>query len=193
MNHELTTAAAADPVSLSEAKAHLREDAADRDDEITRLVKAATAHLDGYAGVLGRALVTQSWTLTLDSWPLAGIPLPLAPVQSITAIRYRDTNGDTQTVSASDYRLSGSASRPVVHLNSGGSWPTVDKNAEPIEIEYVAGYGAADEVPEPIRHAILLHVGAMYDHEKPFVTGTVVAQLPLAHDALIRPYRRVLS
>ena len=58
-----TVAPVADLVSLAEAKAQCRVDDSDSDVLMTALIKAATDHLDGYSGVLGRALITQTWAV----------------------------------------------------------------------------------------------------------------------------------
>src|SRR5215471_9282727 len=57
------------PISLDQAKAQLRVFSNDQDDLITGYIKAATDFIDGEWGFLGRALVTQSWRVTFDSFP----------------------------------------------------------------------------------------------------------------------------
>jgi uncharacterized phiE125 gp8 family phage protein len=191
MDHQLTTPPAETPITLVEAKAHLNITHDDDDALVSAAVESATGHLDGRTGILGRCLVTQSWTATLDHFGIGCLVLALAPVQSITAIKYRDVDGALQTFAAAAYRLTGSQARPRVVLNSGFSWPATDSDPEPITIEYVAGYGDAADVPDPIKHAIKLHVGTMFEYRETITTGSQIAILPHAHEALISPYRLV--
>ncbi len=74
----LITPPSADPVSLAETKTHLRVAHGEDDAYIGLLISAATQYLDGYDGILRRALVTQTWETDADR-------LPLAPVQSVTS------------------------------------------------------------------------------------------------------------
>jgi uncharacterized phiE125 gp8 family phage protein len=69
----LVTPPVAAPVSLAEAKAHLRVDFDDEDALISGLIDAATQHLDGWSGVLGRALMPQTWEMSLDRFPAGAI------------------------------------------------------------------------------------------------------------------------
>ena len=59
----------AELIPLPEAKAWLRVDGMEEDALIGGLLAAATAHLDGWTGVLGRALGEQVWEISLDAWP----------------------------------------------------------------------------------------------------------------------------
>jgi uncharacterized phiE125 gp8 family phage protein len=63
---KLTTPAAVEPVSLVEAKAHLRVDFSDDDIYILALIKAARGYCEGFSR---RAFFTQSWLLALDHFP----------------------------------------------------------------------------------------------------------------------------
>lgn len=61
-----------------------------------------------------------------------------------------------------------------------------------IEIAFEAGMGdAPGDVPEPIRHAILLLVAHWYEHRDPMEIGTVGAAIPAAVSDLLKPYREV--
>ena len=62
----LITPPAVEPVTLADAKAHLKVDTTDDDALITALITAARARAEWHTG---RALITQSWTLWLDAWP----------------------------------------------------------------------------------------------------------------------------
>ena len=92
----LLSGPAEEPVALAEAKAWLRVDGDDEDGLIATLVTAARVHVES---VTGRALVTQSWRLVLDAWPADRmVRLPVAPLQSLTAIRAFDDLDDEHTV-----------------------------------------------------------------------------------------------
>lgn len=83
MTPTLITAPATAAVSLAEMKAHLRVTGSAEDALITALVSAAIAHLDGWKGVLGRCIMSQTWSVTASD---AGcIVLPMPDVVSATA------------------------------------------------------------------------------------------------------------
>lgn len=178
------------PVSLSEAKAHLRVDFDDDDTLITALVDAATAHVDGWTGILGRALVTQSWRQDYHSFGCR-MRLPLAPPISITSISYYDGDNDQQALSADTYPLATDAVGPFVALQPDQEWPGTYDRKDAVSITYVAGYGDPDAVPASIKAAILLIVGHLYENREAVVVGVNAETLPMAVDALLAPYRRV--
>lgn len=181
-------------VSLDEARRHLVEIPAEDEEYVKALVLAATTWIDGPTGWLGRALGVQ--TLELETTDLycgddSSFPLPFCPVLDVVSIRWRDSSGAMQTIAAEQYEadLCG-----VVSLS--GSWPFFTGQASRLYIRYKVGCGrktdAGDlvtDVPEPIRHAILLLVGHWYRNRETVVIGATVENLPFAVDALLQPYR----
>jgi uncharacterized phiE125 gp8 family phage protein len=162
----LKTAPAEPPVGLDEVKAHLRVDFEDDDDLIEGLIDAATAHLDGFAGILGRAMVTQTWTLGLDATPPAlawsrdwfvfgrgrpnAVRLPLPPLIEVDEFRYTDADGVEQILDPDLYRiLEGPLSQ--IEPAFGLTWPATRLQRRAAEIDFVCGYGAAAAVPRPSR------------------------------------------
>ena len=103
----LVTAPATEPISLDDAKAHLRVDHTSENDLITSLITSFRAMVDGVDGTLNRALITQTWDLLLDAFPCGDeyIEIPLPPLQSIESFTYKDTDGEVQTLTSSDYFL----------------------------------------------------------------------------------------
>lgn len=184
----LTVAPTATPIGTTEAKAHLRVDHSDEDDLITALVQAATAHLDGYTGILGRALVTQTWAQKIDDFPTV-IRLPLAPVQSVTSITYYDGANASQTLDSASYHLASDAAGAYIALNEGYGWPGVYNRPDAVTVTFVAGYGAAADVPSAIKAVIKLLVGHWYEHRE--AAGEPMTELPLAAASLLAPYRRI--
>lgn len=158
----LASAPAEKALSLVEAKTHLRVDAGDLDGEISANIDAAVGRLDGFAGVLGRALVTQSWTLYLSCFPVSAIALPLPPLQSVTSITYVDADGQTQTVAADDYVVHAGA-LALVEPAYGKSWPSARYQRRAIAVTYVCGYGPASAVPGPIKSALKLILDELHD------------------------------
>ena len=182
-----TIAPASAPVSLDQAKAHLRVDHDDEDTLIQAFIDAATAHLDGWSGVLGRALVTQTWSQMFDRFePRLRLPMPAQTVVSVTCV---DPDGLTVTVDAPDYVLRTDALGSFVETAHDAHWPAVRDQTGAVSVAFTCGEPGSS-VPAPIRAAILLMVGDLYASREGVVTGTIVAENPTVA-ALIAPYRRM--
>lgn len=184
------TAPAVPLVTLSEAKAQARVEHSDEDTLISGLISAATAHLDGWSGVLGRCLVNQTWRQDVDAWGET-LRLPFPDVSSVT-LTYRDADDAEQTVAAAGYELLEDERGAYLAWRDAFARPSVSGDrAAPISVEMVAGYGAAaSDVPQAIRHAALLLVSHLYEHREAVMAGVSLAVTPLAVASLIDPYRR---
>jgi uncharacterized phiE125 gp8 family phage protein len=188
---------ASEPVSLDEAKAHLRVDGNYDDGLIGNLITSARKYLDGKDGILGRALVSQTWELVLDTWPTSGcgfaanaVQIPLPPLTGITSVKYFDTDGNEQTFSSANYTIDAVSEPGWIVLDQGVSWPALLNAANVITIRFTAGYAT---VPEPISQAILLLIGHWYANRENVLTGFRAAAIdvPYTVDALSAPYRLV--
>jgi uncharacterized phiE125 gp8 family phage protein len=175
-------------LSLSDVKAHLRVDHADEDAVIVGLMDAALAHLDGYRGILGRALVTQTWTVEFPSFS-DRLEIPLAPVQSAT-VQYYDSTDSIQTLAASVYAVLTDGLSPYITLKYNQQWPQTYTRDDAVKITFVAGYGGASSVPPAIRAAALLLIGHWYANREA-VSEAQMAEVPLAVSSLLGPFRRV--
>lgn len=176
-------------VSLEDAKAHLRVDFEDDDDYISGLVAAAIGILDGPAGWLGRAIVTQTLELRSDGFGVGDICLPFPPIVDVVSVGYVDTDGSEQMVPEADYRLVGQPNMPRLELVYGAQWPAVRWQSESVRVQYDAGYGAAEDVPAPIKQAILLMIGHWYANREAVAIGQTAIEIPLAARALLFPYQ----
>jgi len=194
MSLALTSGPAVEPVSVSEAKAHLRLDGSAEDILVASLIVTSRLHVEA---ALGLALVTQSWLLTFDQWPegreanRGEVRFPLRPIQSVTSVTVRGPGGAPEVVPAGDYLLDGQALRPRL-IPRDGRWPPPGQAANGIEIAFVAGIGdAAGDIPQPIRHAVLMLVAHWYEHRDPLEIGSPAAAIPAAVSELLKPYREV--
>jgi uncharacterized phiE125 gp8 family phage protein len=186
----LVEAPAAEPVTLEAVKAHLAIDSDDFDDQLAGYIAAVRAHLDGPDGILGRALVTQTWDLKLRCFP-AVIELPLPPLQSVTSITYIDANGDTQTLSESAYQVSGigGSQRGCISPAYGERWPSIRDVPEAVTVRFVAGYGD-DGVPPAIKQAIMEMVADLWANRETVSSDQTYAVVtPANAKALLAPFK----
>lgn len=198
-------------VSLSDMKKHLRVDHSDDDDLIEAITDACTRHIDGGEGKLGRALISQTWELRLNSF-LRGfsgsgyhrsfrrnysIELPLPPLLAVENIKYYDSDDVLQTASTDLYEVIGIGGlKPgFISLKKDQSWPTTFSRHEAVIVRFIAGYvdtsqsPAVGEVPAPIIAAIKLTAGTLYANRESMVIGQTAVELPWAAKALLDPYR----
>jgi uncharacterized phiE125 gp8 family phage protein len=192
---------AAEPVSLAEAKAWLRVDTTSEDAAIASLIGAAR---DAVEQATNRRLVTQSWRIVVDAWPFTQgadgslallatrpssgvreVALRIAPLVSVTAVRVYDSGGQPQILAASMWRLVGALDRRRLLFNAAPPAPGVPAGG--IEIDVVAGFGAAGDVPAPLRQAVLELVAQGFENR-----GDADAQtgLPKRVAMLLAPWRR---
>jgi uncharacterized phiE125 gp8 family phage protein len=185
----LTAAPAAEPISVAEAKAHLRVDADDEDALTGSLIVAARMLVER---TMGLALVTQGWSYFLDHWPERGcIALPLLPVQTVSAVTVHGDDGGATVLDAESYAVDVlSAPARLVLTATPPSMVTRAFNA--FEVAFTAGYGdAGSDVPQPIRQAILLLVAHWFEGREPVGLGAGPQEVPAIVAGLLQPYRRV--
>jgi uncharacterized phiE125 gp8 family phage protein len=163
------TPPAVEPVTLSEAKAHLRVDTTTDDTYIGSLVSAAREWCEQY---LDRTLVHTQWVMRFDRFPPDGthdIELPRPPMASagtVTAVALTFTleNGSTSAYSAASYRVDRDSTPGAVKALYGQTWPPHLQDDNAISVTWWAGYGSSGtSVPAAIRHAMLMLVGMWYE------------------------------
>lgn len=184
----MTSGPAIESVSLDDAKAHLRIDGSSEDALIASLILTSRLHIEA---ALGLALVQQSWRLILDGWPRGGVVrVPLSPLTSVAEVRVKNADGLFEVVPSADYVVV-VAGRPQ-RLLAKSIWPTPGVAAAGVEIDFTAGYGsAAEDVPAPIRQALLLLMAHWYEHRDPIEIGAPQTSVPHAVNRLLSPYRPV--
>lgn len=174
-----------DPVTLAEAKLHLRVDGNDEDSLIEGIITAA---VDFFEKRTGRALINQTWSYTIDNWYASLSPvkplwlyLPRAPLSSVTSIYYTATDGVSTLWASSNYTVDTNSEPGRLALAYSKTWPVTREVVNAITITYVAGYGAtAASVPVGIKRALMLIIGDLYQNRETFTTGTI--RTPLVED-----------
>ncbi len=154
-----------EPVSLSDAKTHLRVDTESDDDQILALITAAREWCENYTQ---RTFVHTQWTMTFDTFPWE-IELPRPPVavasgNTATTITYAMEGGGTATLATSEYRVDRTSEPGVIRTVYAGTWPShlLDRNS--ISVTWWGGYGEdGTKVPKVVRAAILMLVAYWYE------------------------------
>jgi uncharacterized phiE125 gp8 family phage protein len=180
MGYVLETPPASEPITLAEAKLHCRVDGTDEDVLIASLITAARAHCEN---MTGSSFVTQTWRADFPGFPGARLPLrlPKGPVQSIISINYYDEQGSDTLLSSTYYNADITEQLAKVWLAPDMDWPSVEPQADAVRVTFDAGYGDADDVPQSIKQAILLLIGAWYDDRENPAVPTAVSALLAPH------------
>ncbi|MBR0695952.1 head-tail connector protein [Bradyrhizobium lablabi] len=171
------------PVTLDEAKAHLRVDHDDDDDTIKGFIAATTLAAQNN---VQRRFVTQTVEWVLQHWCRGRILLPIAPVakNGVISIKFIDPAGVEQTLPSAQYVVQTAGESVRIIPPIGAIWPLVKHDApEPIVIRFTVGQGA-DEVPANVKTAIKLILGHLYENRENVVVDPAV-ELPQGAQALL--------
>lgn len=186
----LVTSPAEEPITLTEAKTHLRVDFSTDDTYITSLIVAARIQAED---LLCRALITQTWDHYLTDFPRGdSIRIPKGRLQSVTSLKYTDAEGTESTVDSATYHVVTWEDPGRIALAYSQTWPSVTlRSVGGVCVRFVCGYGAAAAVPKTIKQAMLLTIGHWYENREEVVVGQglTTIQLPIAAEALLWPYR----
>jgi uncharacterized phiE125 gp8 family phage protein len=196
----MTTAPVGYPVTLDEAKAHLRVTDTSEDIVIEAMLQAAC---DTIENETRRALMAQQWEMHLDQFPTAvswGVPyidLPFPPCRTVDTIAWRDSSGAYVTVDPATYRVAlpgGPKAMPArIWPPNTLYWPQLySGEMDSVKVTFTAGYldepAAPDQVfPPALRAAILLMLADLYCNRE--ATMAVNVKPSPTVEALLGPYR----
>ena len=204
---QLVTPPTEEPVSLLEAKLHLRVDFDEDDMLIASLITAARQAAET---LTGRQLTTARWKQVLDCFPgpsLMGVPagqtftlpghailLAKAPVQSVVSINYLDMASVNQTMPALTSTVDAACEPARITPVFGQIWPICLPQIGAVSVTFDAGYGTASQVPEGIKSWIKLRLGSLYAHreEVAALSRGRIESLPFI-DGLLDPYKVVTA
>ena len=181
MSWKVTTKPAAEPVEASDVKLYARIDGSSEDTLIEGFITAVREATEKY---LGRALITQSITASFNEWPESPIELPRPPLVSIIEVRTVDEEGSTTTYSSDNYFARTIIEPGEFIIKFDKTEPqNEDRYFGGYEIEYVAGYGNAEDVPQAIKLGITMWVADVYENRVP------IDEPPAIVRTILVPYR----
>lgn len=185
------TAPAVEPVTLAEAKAHLRVDDTNSDTEITAMIRAAREWVEEY---LDRSLVHTQWRATYDTFPwefeLPRPPMASSGTTTAVTVTYTLETGSTATLDATTYRVDRDDTPGVIRTVYSGTWPghLVDANA--VTVTWWGGYGAdSTTVPQAVRSAMLMLISHFFEFRNAMLTGTISKEIEFGVKSLLDSQR----
>jgi uncharacterized phiE125 gp8 family phage protein len=188
----LVTAPTVEPITWEEALDHLKQPSTDDRELVQSQIRACREHIEGYTG---RQICTATYDYSIDKFSVGALYIPRPPLQSITSVKYIDTDGDEQTVDSSVYDYEAAIGmRGELFLAYDQTWPTARAQRGAVTIRFVAGYGLASSVPDSIKQAIKMHLGLLYGIGREAATvpvGGNLVKVPFGWEALLAPYKVV--
>lgn len=173
-------------VSVDDMKKHMNIFHDDDDVLIGTMILSATSLIDGKNGITGRSIGSQTWELYLDEFPSGNddILIPLAPLQSISSIMYRDAITNTnKTLSDAEYSVD-NVSEPA-RVSALTAWPNTKKINNAVKITFISGYV---DIPSALKHAVKLLVAHFYTNRSN-LTDSKMVEMPFGVSSLLLPFR----
>lgn len=177
-----------EPITLVLAKQHLRVDDDNEDELISLLIQVSREMAEKETN---RSFITQERVVKLDYFPRCGeIKIPFGPVSEVSEITYFDEAEVEQTLDPSLYYVDLDSDIPRVVIKD--YWPATFDKPNAVSITYTAGYGDNENVPGPIKSAMLLILGHLYENREQVITsnsgGIGAIVIPYGASVLLSQY-----
>lgn len=171
-------------VSDVELKAFAKIDLTDDDTLVGTLNTVATEYI---TDILSRSFVFETFELYLDEFPQSGCPIEInrTPLSSVTSITYTDTDGNTQTLAATEFKIDDKAEPATIDEAHLKTWPSTRDEKNSVKVTFVAGFGAtAADVDEQLKVIVKHMFTHLYEHREAIKDKTWV-EIPEHLNALI--------
>lgn len=191
-----------EPVTLAEMKLHSRmfTDITTEDEMVEGLITEAREWVEDYTG---RALIDQTWKLTVDPLRLNELPVPVgavssgqelflhrSPVLELLTVTSVDSLGAETALDVADFVLRAADSK----------WPRLVAPTwagDELQIVFRAGFAdrhlspaqGAELVPAVLKRAIKIIASHYYTHREPIIIGTIATDLSLSIKWLLASQR----
>jgi uncharacterized phiE125 gp8 family phage protein len=193
METVLKTGPVVEPISLDEAKRHVRIsiDDSDQDDYLQDLIVVAREQVEV---ITWRKLVTQTWYAYLQDWPSGEyIELPFGSLQSVTpevidgvsGIKYIGSDATEYAWASTEYIVGTDYQKGRITLADGCTWPNETLYpSNPIVVEFICGYGLAVSVPAQIKHAMKMIISELFENREITIIGTIFKEMETVNNLL---------
>jgi len=176
-----------EPVTLTEARDHLRVDHTDEDAQISEWITAARQAAGQY---MRHPMMLHTRELQLDCFPNSDVlPVSIALI-NVVSVNYLDTTGINQLLATSEYDIVTESNPGFILPSYEKVWPDVRVRPGAVKIRYTSGYQTRADVPGPVRAAILLMITDLYEYRHNRTEGSQGGLSGSAID-LMRYYRDV--
>jgi uncharacterized phiE125 gp8 family phage protein len=171
---------ATEPITLAQVKLHSRISHSEDDTWLTMAIIVARQYIEKTCEL---SLITQTRRTTFAGFHKPWLTLAYGPTISITTIEYYDQANALQTLATYQAALE---SNPCLIVPAAGQpWPsTMPNRIDAVKVTYVAGYGAAENVPAALKQGILLLVDFWYSNRSAVEMGSP-GPIPFGVDALL--------
>jgi hypothetical protein len=207
MNLTLIAPPVCEPVSIAdfEGQVRLYGQLSDEAQTVELMISAARESAEG---ITNRALVTQVWELSLDSFPSGRNPisLPMPPLQSVQFIKYYGNDGVEQTFYEKDVNEISCKVYSEIAPNCGNgyvmpiyglNWPTALPDLNSVRVRFTCGYGpiapdTALNVPKAICQWLLINVANQFSNRETVGIGNRETKFDITEticDGLVAKYR----
>lgn len=182
MSHEgavvITDPPSIEPVTLAEAKEHLKITEADDDATVMAYITVARERCEQYQS---RAYIQTGFNLWLRSFPRFGreIIIPRSPLIAVASVSFFTPDDAETVVDASVYNVDEVTIPGRIRLAENATWPTATlRTVKGVKVVFTAGHGlTADDVPARMRHAIKLLIANYMEQREPIIVGTISSEL----------------
>ncbi len=187
--YSLVTAPTAEPLSERNLIGHLRADWSTEGPYLTSLITSARRWLERRTNQL---LITQTWDMFLPAFPSANAAIKIRrrPVQSVTSVKYTDSDGNTSTVDSGDYNVDTASLIPRIVLKATKQWPSVVLDTvNAVVVRFVGGYGdSGNDVPEELIQAMRRVIAHHYENREATIPTVMAGPDPYGIESLVADY-----
>ena len=168
------------PIDLDVVKLAMQVEHSDDDEYITSLLSAAVGIAENYTN---RKILKSTYEYKLRNF-CSDLVLPVSPIISVDSLEYTDPDGVNQS---SAYYLKNRPLKAVLLPVFGEVWPDVQEGYDGVVINFTAGY---DEIPEPIKLAIMKIVSTAYKQSDD-VSAIKLHEVPASSRSFLDEYKVV--
>jgi uncharacterized phiE125 gp8 family phage protein len=106
-------------------------------------------------------------------------------IDGVSGIKYLDADGDEIAWDSDEYIVGTDYQKGRITLADGCTWPNGTLYpSNPIEVQFVCGYGLAVDVPAQIKQAMKIILSDMYENREISVVGVSFQQMDTVNNLL---------